>query len=171
MIENNLKQHPIYKDYYGTEDGKVYSKKFKSSRFRELKPVRLNTGYYLLGLCYENKRIQILHHRFIADIFIPNPNGYTEINHKDEDKSNNSISNLEWCDREYNMRYSRQKLIDQNAKWFVVENVITGETYEIFNLKKWCGVNGVDRTSVYKVINGEWKQTKNFKIKKLNGER
>jgi hypothetical protein len=44
-------------------------------------------------------------HRLVAEAFIPNPNNYSDINHKDENKANNSVSNLEWCTRVYNMNY------------------------------------------------------------------
>lgn len=44
-------------------------------------------------------------HRFIAELFIPNPNNLPEVNHKDEDGSNNNVDNLEWCTRKYNCNY------------------------------------------------------------------
>jgi len=44
-------------------------------------------------------------HRLVATAFIDNPNGYAQVNHKDEVKANNHISNLEWCSNEYNNRY------------------------------------------------------------------
>ena len=44
-------------------------------------------------------------HRLVAEAFIPNPDNLPEVNHKDEDKSNNKVDNLEWCDRAYNMNY------------------------------------------------------------------
>lgn len=44
-------------------------------------------------------------HRLVAEAFIPNPNNYTEINHKDENKLNNDVDNLEWCTKEYNNNY------------------------------------------------------------------
>ena len=44
-------------------------------------------------------------HRIIAQAFIVNPNNYKEINHKDENPSNNSLQNLEWCDKKYNINY------------------------------------------------------------------
>ena len=44
-------------------------------------------------------------HRLVAEAFIPNPNGFSEINHKDENKLNNTVDNLEWCDRIYNVNY------------------------------------------------------------------
>ena len=48
-------------------------------------------------------------HRLIAEAFIPNPNNLPMINHKDEDGTNNLISNLEWCTREYNVNYGTAK--------------------------------------------------------------
>lgn len=44
-------------------------------------------------------------HRMVAEAFIPNPQGYREINHKDEEKANNLVDNLEWCDCKYNINY------------------------------------------------------------------
>ena len=41
----------------------------------------------------------------MAQAFIPNPNNYKEVNHKDEDKGNNRVDNLEWCDTQYNCNY------------------------------------------------------------------
>lgn len=54
------------------------------------------------------KRVSI--HRLVAEAFIPNPNGFKEINHKDEDKTNNHVENLEWCDRQYNNTYGTAKV-------------------------------------------------------------
>lgn len=49
-------------------------------------------------------------HRLVADAFLPNPGGLPQINHKDEDKSNNYVDNLEWCDGLYNARYGTRNL-------------------------------------------------------------
>lgn len=54
-------------------------------------------------------------HRIVAQAFVPNPNGYAEVNHKDEDKTNNSVENLEWCDHKYNSRYG-SKLTASNGE-------------------------------------------------------
>lgn len=55
---------------------------------------------YLNGLC-KNERV----HRLVAITFLPNPNGYPQVNHIDEDKTNNCVDNLEWCTAEYNVNY------------------------------------------------------------------
>ena len=46
-------------------------------------------------------------HRFVAEAFVENPNGYREVNHKDENKNNNYAENLEWCTRKYNILYGK----------------------------------------------------------------
>lgn len=53
------------------------------------------------------KTLSIKTHRLVAETFIPNPNGYRCINHIDEVKTNNQVSNLEWCDHNYNNHYSK----------------------------------------------------------------
>ena len=66
----------------------------------------LNTkGYEALTLCKEGKRKQLYIHRLVAMAFIPDPNNYPLINHKDEVTNNNVVENLEWCTQKYNMNY------------------------------------------------------------------
>ena len=62
-------------------------------------------GYLLVKLCKDGRVRAAYVHRIVASAFIPNPNGLPEVNHKDECKTNNDVSNLEWCDRTYNARY------------------------------------------------------------------
>lgn len=91
-----------YERYTVDERGRIYS--LISNRY--LKPHIENTGYAsveLFGKNGESKRLLI--HRIVAMAFIPNPNNYTEINHKDENPLNNHVDNLEWCTHKYNMNY------------------------------------------------------------------
>lgn len=64
------------------------------------------SGYCQVVLCAngQNHKSQFIH-RLVAQAFIPNPHKYVEVNHKDEDKTNNTVENLEWCSRIYNCNY------------------------------------------------------------------
>jgi len=61
-------------------------------------------GYYYVGL--RNKKIKKFKvHRLVAEAFIPNKDNLVQINHKDENKKNNNVKNLEWCSAKYNVNY------------------------------------------------------------------
>ena len=62
-------------------------------------------GYEMVALYKEGKARNTKVHRLVAQAFIPNPNNYPQVNHKDEDKTNNCVDNLEWCDTQYNNTY------------------------------------------------------------------
>ena len=98
---------------------KVRCKDGKPKYIREkyLKPGNNATGYLFVYLWKENKQYHFYVHRLVAEHFLENPNSYSEVNHKDNIKSNNSVDNLEWCDGCYNMSYSygsKIYLIDEN---------------------------------------------------------
>lgn len=81
--------------------------------FRKIKGVCLklttnNSGYKCITLHKKGIIKTVTVHRLMALHFIPNPDNLTDINHKDENKSNNTISNLEWVSHEYNMNYGER---------------------------------------------------------------
>lgn len=66
-----------------------------------------------LHISIKGKPYQI--HRLVAKTFLPNPNNYPEVNHKDENKTNNCVENLEWCTHKYNNNYGN-KLISKKGE-------------------------------------------------------
>lgn len=74
----------------------------------------IKNGYYQVNLSKENKVKWICVHRLVALAFIPNPNNLPCINHRDENKLNNNIENLEWCSYAYNANYGtvRQRQVE-----------------------------------------------------------
>ena len=63
-------------------------------------------GYMTVLLKKDGKYTNLKVHRLVAMAFLPNPDNCREVNHKDEDKANNRIENLEWCSRQYNQTYN-----------------------------------------------------------------
>ena len=78
-----------------------------------LKPGKTADGYLQVGLWKDGKRKSYHIHRLVANAFIPNPNNLPEVNHIDEDKTNNKVENLEWCNKTYNKRYSSAVAVNQ----------------------------------------------------------
>jgi len=62
-------------------------------------------GYLRVGFSVNGKTDHRPVHRLVAQTFIPNPHGLSQVNHKDCDPTNNCVDNLEWCDASYNMQY------------------------------------------------------------------
>lgn len=76
---------------------------------RNLYLKKQNRGYLHVELAKNGKRKAFTVHRLVANAFLENPNGYPIINHKDENKQNNNVENLEWCSLTYNVRYSMDR--------------------------------------------------------------
>ena len=87
------------------KDGREY--KYPS---KIIKNQKVSTGYRSVTLYRVNGKKQYSVHRLVAETFIPNPNKYLEVNHKDENKHNNCVSNLEWCTSLYNNTYNNVHL-------------------------------------------------------------
>lgn len=104
LFGEEWKQIKEFADYYVSNFGRVWS---NSSKKGILKFSCDKHGYLHVALYKDKKRYTKLVHRLVAEMFIENLNGYTEINHKDENKGNNNVENLEWCTRKYNIFYGR----------------------------------------------------------------
>lgn len=72
---------------------------------KKMKPIKRKDGYLDITLHKDGKGKHFLLHRLIAEAFIENKNNSNEINHIDENKTNNKVENLEWCNRSYNINY------------------------------------------------------------------
>lgn len=75
-----------------------------------LKKQVATNGYEIVDLSKNGKKKHHLVHRLVAQGFIPNPNNLPEVNHLDEDKTNNSVSNLHWCSVGFNRNFGSRNL-------------------------------------------------------------
>lgn len=102
MIEiwKNIKE---YEDYQVSNLGRVKSLKFGKEII--MSQITDRKGYLCVKLCKNGKHKKFSVHRLVAEAFIPNPNNYPQVNHKDENKQNNCVENLEYCTNEYNHNY------------------------------------------------------------------
>ena len=80
--------------------------RIKVSRETILVPILIKKdGYYQVNVYLNGIRKKFSIHRLVAQAFIPNPNNYPVVNHKDETQDNNNVDNLEWCTVAYNTSY------------------------------------------------------------------
>ena len=101
-----MKEVNGFPNYLVNEFGEVFSKK------RKMKKRKTGTdkqGYETVSLWNNGKTRLLKVHRIVAEAFIPNPNNYPIINHKDLNKKNNHVDNLEWCTYSYNNSYGGDK--------------------------------------------------------------
>lgn len=150
---------PGHSLYMVSNDGRVWSK--RANRFIKLH--KSSCGYLHVGLHEGGKQKNCYVHRLVAMAFIPNPNSLPQVNHIDEDKTNNSVNNLEWCSARKNVNYGTRN--KRASEWFAhhpeferhraemasetcrkpVKNLTTGETFksvaEASRLTNTCRAN------------------------------
>lgn len=121
-----------YEGLYSVDSkGNVYSLVTNQSRRKRiLKPCYKN-GYLAINL-YKDKRCKHFYiHRLVAESFLENENGYKEVNHIDCDKTNNSIENLEWCDRKRNLKHSYENGLKRQGELHGMSKLKNNEVEEI----------------------------------------
>lgn len=93
-----------YENLYQVSDmGRVKSLKFGKERI--LKSIKTKNGYLQVDLSKKGKTKKYLIHRLVAQAFLPNPNNLPQVNHRSEDKTDNRVENIEYCNSRYNSNY------------------------------------------------------------------
>lgn len=124
-----------------------------------LKPGIASNGYYTVSLRKgkggETKTV----HRLVATVFIPNPNNLPCVNHKDEDRLNNSVCNLEWCTQKYNTKYGTAQSRLSVKKSFAVEQYDLQDNYirTFPTVREAAEAVGVTSGVIVNCIRGEWR--------------
>lgn len=124
-------------------------------------------GYVNVNISKNGKNNTLKVHRLVAQSFIPNPNKYPQVNHKDEDKANNHVNNLEWCTNEYNEYYGtrseRQAKSLTNGKTSKpVKQMVNGEVVKIWPSMAEADRHGFLQGDVSKCCRGLIKTYKGY---------
>ena len=150
-----MKEIKDFPGYFVTEDGRVYSTKY--NKLKELTKQE-NQGYYAIYLEKDKKQYRKSIHRLVAETYIQNPNNLPQVNHIDEDKKNNHISNLEWVTQQ-------QNIIHSNCRWiYRIENIKTGDIIETINLNQFAKDNYIKRGALSMTLSGKRKHHRNFRV-------
>ncbi|BBD20125.1 HNH endonuclease [Lactobacillus phage T25] len=172
VIMNSIE---IWKDIEGYEGlyqisnmGRVRSLDRKDAREHRIKGKILaitsaTNGYRKIGLMKDGNIKNHSVHRLVAKAFLDNPSNLPQVNHKDEDKTNNVVSNLEWCTQSYNNGYGTRngRAAKANEKPIYVVTS-SGNRYFFRSIEKAAELLGLSRGNVSTCLNGKRKHHHGF---------
>ena len=154
------KKHPDIKKIEVSSFGRV-----RSVKGHYYKISSTNSGYLQVEFRVNGKRIHKYVHRLVAEAFIQNKNNMPQVNHKDNDRTNNNVSNLEWCTISYNAKY-REKFgissIESQGHPLFAINLSTLEVSRFRSQHEASRSLGFSQGNIGAVIRGEMKQTCGF---------
>ena len=143
---------------------------------RVLKPAKYGCGYLYVNFCKNNKVKKHKIHRLVATAFIPNLYNLPEVNHIDEDKTNNRVDNLEWCTSKQNCNHGTRNeriadalrgmkcpYVTEAKSKKVLQLTLDGKIVREWSSTKECGRNGFDQGAVSKCCNGKRKMHKGYR--------
>ncbi len=122
-----------------------------------------SSGYVMVCLSKNGKYKYCRIHRLVAEVFIDNPNNYPIINHKDENKKNNIVSNLEWCTYLYNNTYGNKNKRISKA---IIQYDLEGNFIKEYSSINEAGrQNNIPHTSILYALKHTGGITHNYKWK------
>ena len=119
--------------------------RMRGYKSRILTPQVNNKGYLRICMCGKYWLI----HKLVAQAFVPNPDNYPIVNHKDENRQNNCADNLEWCTYKYNSNYGtiKNKISEKMKKKPIIQIYKNGTT------KIWHSLREIERVLGYSHAN------------------
>lgn len=166
---------------------------YKTIPEKILKTGESGRGYLKVILCKGGKSKSCKVHRLVAETFIPNPQGLPEVNHISEDKTDNSLENLEWVSHEYNLNYGTRntragkkiaeklsgrklseehkgKIAEKLSKPIYGINKVSGLIVEFSSAKEASRQLGIDNSHIVHCLKGKYKSSGGFYWMYAEGE-
>lgn len=139
--------------YLVSNHGRV--KSLYGGKERILPQYKHTGGYWFVAFSFNGKTVNKDVHRLVAECFVTNPNNYTQVNHKDENKDNSHAENLEWCTPKYNANYGNR---NRKLSKEVVQYTTSGEQLKTYQSIKDAAkaVNG-SKGNISWCCKGHWK--------------
>ena len=145
--------------YEVSSTGRIRTRRRQGSDGRILKQRKARNGYFTVTLHnefgYKTKQV----HRLVAEAFIPNHEEYPCVNHKDENKENNAVENLEWCTYQYNNNYGTARYRASVARYKPCVGKYADGTEVRFNSCTLASkALGISQGNIWGACNGLWKR-------------
>lgn len=138
----------------------------KSIRSNKILKVNKSNEYDMVTLFKNGKRKFLYIHRLVAENFIKNPNKLECVNHKDENKKNNEITNLEWCSKKYNCNYGKrnEKVSKSLSKYKIIQKDKNGRVIKIWeNIWELEHNTKYKKQSIRSCCQNKWKYAYGYK--------
>lgn len=125
---------------------------------------------YHVELWKDNKRTVKMIHRLVAETFIPNPDGKPQVNHKDGNRDNNRVDNLEWCTCSENSLHAYRTGLSspKHTKPIIGTNIITGEIQEFSSTYEAARAIGGNDCAIRGCLKGRTKTSGGYSWKYKN---
>ncbi len=156
-----MREIPGYKNYFATRNGKIYSK--YNNKYLKKTPLGKYDGVCLYkGDCNKGKTLTV--HRLVASAHIPNLDNLPEVNHKDGNKRNNRVDNLEWKTRSGNAKHARESGIMNTHKKAVFQMDMDGNIIKEFeSIKQASDQTGIHNRSINPTCKGKRHQAGGYR--------
>lgn len=176
IINRRIMEKEIWADIKGYEGlyqvstyGRVRSLNYKRTGKIKIMKCCFCNGYFNIGLTKNKKTKTFLIHRLVAEAFISNQDNLPEINHIDENRSNNHVENLEYCDHNYNINYGTRtkKMVETRIKGEKSETIVQLNRHGNL-IREWSSAMEIERelgfkhTNIYTCCLGKRKSANGF---------
>ena len=167
-----MEEKEIWKDIEGFEGlyqvsnmGRVKSLNYRrTGKEGILKPLNDGRCYQQVKLWKDGKKKWYKIHRLVAQAFLDNSENLPEVNHLDQDKTNNKVENLEWCTSKQNCNYGtrNERMAEKHCKPVIAIHKVSGLILEFTSAREAERMTGIYHSSITRCCQGKQKTAKGY---------